>query len=148
MMAMTNPNGMDGRRRHRGKENERKERSPRVSTIFSLGVESVQAGAGRDGRTRLNYQARTVTGISPVRLTTSTISNNTRLMPNLPKALNMMTNKTASNTVIRTTCFGMYSALHCGVVVLVLSILLTFKITIAVAITFDGPHRARLSKIV
>ena len=43
----------------------RKERSQRVSTIFSPGAENKRADAGRDSRTRLartNSQARTETG--------------------------------------------------------------------------------------
>ena len=43
-------------------ENGRKERNPRVSTGFNLGMENELADAGRDGRTcdaRPNSQART-----------------------------------------------------------------------------------------
>ena len=43
-------------------ESERKQRSPRVSTRFSLGVENERADAGQDGRicfARTNSSART-----------------------------------------------------------------------------------------
>ena len=66
-------------------ESGRKERNSRVSTIFSLGVEKEQTGAGRYSRTspaRPNSQARTGTGrkcyfVFPVQLTTRRIGNDT-----------------------------------------------------------------------
>ena len=62
-----------------------------MSIRFSLSVENEQAGAGRDGRTRvasINYQARErgrqgnirEISIFPVQLTTGRISNFTRLI--------------------------------------------------------------------
>ena len=63
---------------------------PSVSTRFSMSIENEQADRGRDGRTRLarpNSQARTYgdreISIFPVQLTTSRISNLTRLVHTL-----------------------------------------------------------------
>ena len=66
----------------------------RVSTRFNLSVETEQAAAGRDGRTRLvrpNSQLRKDREIIifPVQLTTSRIGNLTRLIFTLPYVMSM-----------------------------------------------------------